>query len=207
MLNAAYTIVDVETTGGSPATNRIIEIGILRVERGRVVSKYKSFINPGMPIPEFITTFTGITDAQVKKAPTFSDIAEEVLMLFEDSIFVAHNSNFDYQFLRSEFRRAGFGFTMPTLCTVRLSRVLFPQYKKHNLSAIIERFSIVCKHRHRAFDDAQVLWEFIQRLPKEFSAEYLATTVLRTMKKIPPKVQQKLALQGEADIEYIYEES
>ena len=201
-----FTIVDVETTGGSPAFHRIIEIGVLRIEKGELAATFKSFVNPGRPIPEFITQVTGITDRQVEKAPVFDELAEELLPLFEDSLFVAHNSSFDYTFLQSEFERAGFAFHMESLCTVRLSRVLYPKYKKHNLSALIDRFNFICKRRHRALDDARVLWDFLQLINQEFSREELATALGRTIKKIPPKQQRSLPPVAEPEVTYVAEE-
>lgn len=187
-----FTIVDVETTGGSPLTSRVIELGIIRVERGEVATRFKSLINPGREIPKFITSFTGITDRMVRRAPSFADVAEEVFPLFEDSVFVAHNSSFDYKFLSLEFERAGYGFSMDTLCTVRLSRVLYPGYKKHNLGALIERFDFKCRNRHRAYDDAKVLWDFLRLVQKEFGGKELEAAITRTIKKIPPASQRKL---------------
>lgn len=157
-----FTIVDVETTGGSPFFSRIIEVGLLRVERGEVVEKYQTLINPETEIPEFISRMTGITDAKVACKPKFADIAEDLLSKFEDAIFVAHNVGFDYSFLKEEFRRAGLIFNSDRLCTVRLSRALYKEHKHHNLSAIIERYNFECDNRHRAFDDAKVLWDFLQ---------------------------------------------
>jgi DNA polymerase III subunit epsilon len=204
MINNNYTIIDVETTGGSPLFHRVIEIGILRIERGEVVAEFKSLVNPGREIPEFITEFTGISEKMVNKAPAFEDLAEDILPLFEDSIFVAHNSSFDYKFIKTEFERAGYQFTMDTLCTVRLSRVLYPKYKKHNLSAIIDRFDFKCKHRHRAFDDAKVLWDFLKIVEKEFPAEHVTAALRRTIKKVPPKRQLKMPKTLES--ETVYEE-
>ena len=159
-----FTIVDVETTGGSPFFNRIIEIGLLRVEKGEVIEQYQTLLNPEIPIPEFISKMTGISDSAVAKAPTFSELAEDILQKFENSIFVAHNSIFDYGFLKEEFRRLGYGFNLPQLCTVKLSRALYKEHKRHNLTSIIERFDFECKNRHRAFDDAKVLWDFLQHV-------------------------------------------
>ena len=197
------TIVDVETTGGSAAFGRVIEIGILRIEKDELVEKYKTFVNPGQPIPEFITELTGIAERHVKKAPYFEEIAEDLLPLFEDSIFVAHNSSFDYKFLQTEFARAGLVFNMPSLCTVRLSRALYPEYKKHNLSAIIERFDFECKNRHRAFDDAKVLWDFLQLIQRDHPSEIVSTAFNRTLKKIAPRKQQKMGSSAGIEIEYI----
>jgi DNA polymerase-3 subunit epsilon len=205
MTNRNLTIVDVETTGGSPLFHRVIEVGILRVERGEVVEKYKSLVNPGLSIPEFISDMTGITDKMVKRAPVFEDVVEEIFPLFEDSIFVAHNSSFDYHFLKAEFERSGYKFSMDTLCTVRLSRVLFPKYKRHNLSAIIDRFDFKCNNRHRAFDDAKVLWDFLQMAEKEFPKELLNAALERTIKKISPSKQKNLPKILIPDVLYVEE--
>lgn len=166
-----FTIVDVETTGGSPFFNRIIEVGLLRVERGEVVEQYQTLINPEMEIPEFISRMTGITDSHVKHKPKFADIAQDLLSKFEDAIFVAHNVSFDYSFLKEEFRRAGLVFNTDRLCTVRLSRALYKEHKHHNLTAIIERYNFEIKNRHRAFDDAKVLWDFLQFSKQQISTE------------------------------------
>lgn len=178
-----FTIVDVETTGGSPFFNRVIEVGLLRVVKGKVVEEYQTLVNPEMPIPEFITKMTGITDEDVLRAPTFLELANEILSKFEDAIFVAHNAQFDYGFLKEEFRRAGYRFSTPQLCTVKLSRALFPDFKHHNLTALIERYEFECEARHRAFDDAKVLWDFLQFL--RFSVE--ETELFEAYKKVLKK--------------------
>lgn len=177
-----FTIVDVETTGGSPFFNRVIEVGLLRVEKGEVIEEYKQLLNPGIPIPEFITNMTGISDGDVADQPTFEDIADELLQKFEDSIFVAHNSQFDYGFLKEEFRRIGYGFNMDQLCTVRLSRALFKEHKHHNLSAIIERYEFDCQNRHRAFDDAKVLWDFLQHVHTNVEEKQLQKALKQLLK-------------------------
>ncbi len=206
MDNQTFTIVDTETTGSKPGAHRVIEIGIIRVQRGEVVTRFQSFINPGCVIPEFISSLTGITSDDIKHAPFFEQVAEEILPLFEDSIFVAHNSNFDYKFLQYEFRSAGLAFTMDTLCTVRLSRVLFPQYKRHNLTALIERFSLACESRHRAFDDAKVVWDFLQMLEKIIPKDHLATAIARSVKKIAPARQRKIPPAAESEPVYVVED-
>lgn len=187
-----YTIVDVETTGGSPVFSRVIDIGILRVEKGEVVEVFETLVNPESEIPEFITKMTGISQADVITAPIFDDIKDRVLELCVDSVFVAHNVNFDYGFFKSEFERVGYAFNTPKLCTVRLSRVLYPEHKRHNLTELIERFKFECKRRHRAFDDAKVLWDFLQLVSKQFSPEDLDIVVRRTLKELSPSVQRKL---------------
>jgi DNA polymerase III subunit epsilon len=178
-----FTIVDVETTGGSPFFNRVIELGLLRVEKGEVVEEYKTMFNPEMPIPEFITKLTGISEADVAGAPLFADVAEDILAKFEDAIFVAHNSQFDYGFLKEEFRRLGFGFNMQQLCTVRLSRALYKEHRHHNLTAIIERYNFECENRHRAFDDAKVLWDFLQHVHTNIEPEVLQKVLGRMLRE------------------------
>ncbi len=179
-----FTIVDVETTGGSPFFSRIIEIGLLRVERGEVVEEFQTLVNPGVEIPEFITRMTGISDRHVKNKPTFVDIARDLLSKFEDSIFVAHNVAFDYGFLKEEFRRAGLSFNQNRLCTVRLSRALYKEHKHHNLSAIIERYNFECENRHRAFDDAKVLWDFLQLSSRQNEPEVFTKAMKQVLTKI-----------------------
>lgn len=203
MHDQTFTIVDVETTGGSPFFSRVIEVGVLRVEHGEVVRTFETLVNPGVPIPEFITTMTGIADSDVADAPTFNDIKDTLIELFEGSIFVAHNVNFDYSFLQEEFRRVNYGFNADKLCTVRLSRTLYPEYKRHNLSEIISRFNFICQRRHRALDDAKVLWDFLQVVFATFPKEDVERVVRRTLKELSPSAQRKLG--DIEEIEILYE--
>jgi DNA polymerase-3 subunit epsilon len=205
MHDKPLTIIDVETTGGSPYFSRVIEIGIIRIEHGEIVQEYKSLLNPESPIPEFITAMTGIRDEDVAGAPLFAEVADEILTLFEDSIFVAHNVEFDYSFLKEEFRRIGYQFNLDRLCTVRLSRVLFPEQRHHNLTALIERFEFACENRHRAFDDAKVLWDFLQLLPTKFEAERITTAIQRTLHRIPPSKQKKMPAIEKSKLIYVPE--
>jgi DNA polymerase III subunit epsilon len=200
LLEKNFAIVDVETTGGSPFFNRVIEIGLLRVEKGEVVKEYKQLLNPGIPIPEFITDMTGISEADVADQPTFEDVADEVLALFEDAIFVAHNSQFDYGFLKEEFRRIGYGFNTDQLCTVRLSRALFKEHKRHNLTALIERYEFECKNRHRAFDDAKVLWDFLQHVHTNVEEKQLQKA-LKMLLKQPRAIKAKPKPEGDLTYE------
>lgn len=178
-----FTIVDIETTGGSPFFSRIIEVGLLKVEKGEVVEEYQTLLNPGQEIPEFISKMTGITEKDVAGAPTFADIAEDLLARFEDSTFVAHNVNFDYGFLKEEFRRLGWVFNTNRLCTVRLSRNLYKQHKHHNLTALIERHGFQITNRHRAFDDAKVLWDFMQLVQAEHEPAIVNQAIQNSLTK------------------------
>jgi DNA polymerase III subunit epsilon len=156
-------IVDLETTGGHFEHDRITEIAILRFHRG-CISRHQWLINPQQPISDFITQLTGISNDMVQNAPIFADIASELLPLLRGHLLVAHNSRFDYTFLRHAFSRCHIGFAAPTLDTVPFSRKLYPQHFKHNLDSIIERFTIkiAAPERHRAMGDVLALTEFLQ---------------------------------------------
>ena len=159
--------VDVETTGSSPERERVTEVGLVVVDidgDDARVTEWSSLVNPGVPIPADIQWLTGITNDMVRDAPAFSELAQELYDRLEGAIFVAHNARFDYGFLRAEFGRAGLSFHARTLCTVRLSRHLYPDRSPHTLDAIIERFGLGGEQRHRALGDARVLWRLLQKL-------------------------------------------
>jgi DNA polymerase-3 subunit epsilon len=171
--------VDLETTGGNAAFHRITEVGIVRMQDDRVVEEWSSLVNPECRIPAYIEAFTGITNEMVAGAPRFSDLAALVLEKLqsptrESPIFVAHNARFDYSFLRTEFRRLDVHFSAKVLCTVKLSRRLFPEYPRHSLDAVMERHRLTCAARHRALGDARVLGDFWSKLRGEISEEKLA---------------------------------
>lgn len=182
MLNKPYTIVDVETTGMNGWFDRIIEIGMIRVENNKVVDEFKSLVNPETYVSPFIESFTGINSNDLQDAPVFSAIKDKVYGLLSDAVFVAHNARFDYSFLKYEFKRTGISYNSKTLCTVKLSRNLFPQFRTHSLSAIIERYNFDCKNRHRAYDDAFVLWQFIQNLSKKLPATKIQEVIKKLLK-------------------------
>jgi len=182
MLNKPYTIVDVETTGMNGWRDRIIEIGMLRIEHNKVVDEFKSLVNPETYISPFIESFTGINSNDLQDAPVFSAIKDKVYDLLSDAVFVAHNARFDYSFLKNELKRTGISYNSKTLCTVKLSRNLFPQFRTHSLSAIIERYNFDCKNRHRAYDDAFVIWQFIQNLSKDLPATKIQEVIKKLLK-------------------------
>ncbi|MDB4984373.1 MAG: hypothetical protein JWM20_552 [Patescibacteria group bacterium] len=159
-----FTIVDVETTGMRAASSRVIDIGIIRIENGIVTKTFKSFVNPGSRISWSSTLITGITNDDVENAPSFEDISSDIYEFFENAVFVAHNASFDYSFIKAEFARCGIDFSAETLCTVKLSRALYPRERRHNLDAVIERFGFTCETRHRAYPDADVLRQFLEHI-------------------------------------------
>jgi DNA polymerase III subunit epsilon len=194
MLPKTFSCIDVETTGCSPAYDRIIEIGIIKVENNTVTKTLSTLINPERSIPREITLLTGITEKDLENAPTFSSIKDEVRNLTKDVYFVAHNARFDYSFIKSEFLRLDESFSAKLLCTAKLSRTLFPNYRHHNLDSIIERFNIHCSARHRALGDAEVLVKFLHIIEKQFD-ESVLDTVLKTVLKrptLPPTLTTEL---------------
>lgn len=192
--------VDIETTGADFTRDRIIEISVLRMENGRLKKKFTTLINPEIPLSPFITQITGIQPKDLEKSPSFFDIHEELLDTLDDCIFVAHNVMFDYSFIKTEFNRLGKKFNSKTLCTVKLSRHLFPNEFRHNLDSIIERFGFECLHRHRAYDDAKVIFDFYKHLKKNISSQTF-NQALETISKrssLPP-------ILGESNLELLPE--
>lgn len=201
MLPSKIAFVDLETTGARAFYDRIMEVGIVRVEDGEIVSTYNTLVNPQTKIPQEIEKLTGISLKDVENAPTFNSIKKDILELLVDCVFVAHNVRFDYSFLRSEFAREEIMFTAKHFCTVKLSRYLYPAFPRHNLDAIIERFKFSCENRHRAFDDAKILFDFYQVAQKSFPEEIFEKAVNLALRK--PSLPPKLAA---ADLEVLPEE-
>jgi len=182
LVDRPLAIVDVETTGLSPKWDRIIEICILRVERGEIVDKLDTLINPQTHISPFIEQITGISKDEIENAPLFLERQERIVELLEGAIFIAHNVNFDYSFIREELKRLDHHYSAKTLCTVRLSRRLYPEHRSHSLSAIIERYGYSCIRRHRAYDDAFVLHQFLTDMKKSVPKKQFEELLQLTMK-------------------------
>lgn len=182
--------VDIETTGMRSAYDRIIEIGILRVEDNELVQTFHSLINPQTYIPREITNLTGITGQDLENAPTFRAVKDEIIEILADCTFVAHNVRFDYGFLKHELMRENIAYNAKHFCTVRLSRILYPSWSRHNLDALIEHCNIACESRHRAFDDAKVLYEFYNHIQKTLPPEQVLEALTKTMKR--PSLPVKL---------------
>ena len=181
---ARWAFVDVETTGASPLRERVTEVGVVAVETdgyAQRVTEWSSLVNPGVPIPPEIQWLTGISNEMVREAPRFAELAETLYDLLADAIFVAHNARFDYGFLKAEFARAGYDWRAPTLCTVRLSRHLYPDRGPHSLDAIVARFGLEGEVRHRALGDARVLWRLLQRLRQRHGEAELDAAVRRLL--------------------------
>lgn len=193
-LREPVACVDLETTGGSASQHRIIEVGIVILEGGRPVEEWSQLVNPLTRIPSSIEQFTGISNEMVADAPTFDDLRNEIRRRLDGRLFVAHNARFDYGFLRSEFRRMGERFSAKVLCTVRLSRTLFPDAGRHNLDTLIERYGLSCDARHRALGDARVLPALLAAMESAVGVEQFAERVEAVMHeaKLPSQLNPDL---------------
>ncbi len=159
--NQDYVVVDVETTGGRGDKHRVTEIGAVKVRGGRVIDRFETLINPQRAIPSGITRLTGITQEMVADAPYFFDVADDFERFMEGAIFVAHNVEFDYGFIASEFRRIGRGFRHPKLCTCASMRRLYPGHRSYSLAELCREYDIPLKSHHRALCDAEAAAELL----------------------------------------------
>lgn len=185
MQGRPLVFVDVETTGGAAASSRILEIGALRVEDGKVVGSMNQVLDPEESVPGWITSLTGIEPHETAGQPLFADVLPHIAELFDGAVFVAHNVDFDYSFFREEYRRAGRVFAMDKLCTVRLSRALYPGERSHRLDEIIRRGRYRVANRHRAYDDAEVIYKFYHDNLTRVGTEQFYVLAQRLLRKAP----------------------
>jgi DNA polymerase-3 subunit epsilon len=175
-LPGGLAFVDIETTGGPAQRESITEIGIVQVDEDGV-REWSTLVRPESRIPDYIQRLTGIDDDMVADAPRFADIADAVFDRLDGRLFVAHNARFDHGHLRAALRRAGLDIRPQVLCTVKLSRRLFPDHRRHSLDHLIERHGLAVADRHRALGDAQLLWQFWQKIHERFPPGHLAAVV------------------------------
>ena len=191
LLQAPLAIVDLETTGTRPATDRITEIGVLEVQGFEVVSEWSTLVNPGVAVPSEIQALTGITHPMLAGAPRFAELAGSLHERLAGRVFIAHNARFDYGFLRREFDRAGIKFHARAVCSVRLSKRLYPHSRGHDLDSLIERHGIACRERHRALGDADAVWQFLRIAQREHGDEVLAVAARQVARApaLPPGLE------------------
>jgi DNA polymerase-3 subunit epsilon len=187
--------VDVETTGCYPGRHRVIDVAVIGATGDRLDFEWQTLVHPGTRVSAHITALTGIDDAMLAGAPPFEDIAGELARRLAGRVFVAHNVRFDYGFIRREFATVDSDWRAPSLCTVRLSRALFPEMAHHNLDAVMERHGLTIEQRHRAMPDAQVLWQLWRKLRAEIApAEFQrALDVASLRARLPPALSPDLA--------------
>lgn len=183
MFNTPIVLVDVETTGSHKGNGRLTEVACIRVEDGQIVDEFESLVNPGQFIPYYIQNMTGISNEMVEDSPTFSEIAEKVNAITSDAVFIAHNVWFDYRFIQSAMQRIGKTYERDLLCTVRLSRKLFPNQASHGLTHIIEMHNLSCSARHRAYGDAKVLLDWLELVQTRFDYKRIRKEIKRVQVK------------------------
>lgn len=179
--------LDLETTGATPMVDRIIEIGLIKIENGEA-TEWKTFVNPGIPIPPFITHLTGITNADVQDAPTFEEVAPTLYGFLEGQVMAAHNARFDHGFLKAEYKRIGATLRQRTLCTVKLSRRLYPHHASHGLDAIIARHGLVTTARHRAIGDVRLMLDYLEAIRQDLGSPKILDTIAELTRgpSLPP---------------------
>ena len=202
-----YVMLDLETTGGNPVRDRITEIAAVRMEGGQEVARWSSLVNPGTNIPIFIQNLTGISNAMVQEAPGFDEVAPHLLDLLDGAVLVAHNVRFDHGFLLNEFARMNVALRVKTLCTVRLSRQLYPQHKGHGLDAIMQRHNLTTLARHRAMGDVDMVLAWLGVAAQELGPEQIsrhAQTLMQSSAALPPQLDTDVSQIPETAGVYIF---
>ncbi len=187
-----YAVIDVETTGGSPAVDRVIEIAIILFDGKNVIEEYSTLVNPGRAIDAWVVKLTGINQNMVKYAPTFEEVYPKILELTEGKIFTAHNVKFDFGIIRKEFKRIGIDYTRKQLDTVSLSRRAMPGLNSYSLGKLCETIGIQIENRHRALGDAEATVKLLELILAAENSEKLLDIELRDgldVTALPPQIQ------------------
>ncbi|UII75609.1 exonuclease [Flagellimonas sp. HMM57] len=174
-----YAILDIESTGGKYNEEGIMEIAIHRFDGHKVVDKFMGLINPEREIQPFVVKLTGINNKMLKSAPKFHEVAKRIVEITEGAVIVAHNAQFDYRILRTEFRRLGYDFQRKTLCTVDLSKKLLPDAESHSLGKLVRSLGIPMSDRHRANGDAIATLKLFKLLLDKDSEKTIIKEVIR----------------------------
>ncbi len=208
-MSRKYAIVDIETTGGAIRRDKIIEIAIAVYEGNTRVDEFQTLINPGRTVSKHITMLTGITNEMLVDQPKFYEVARRVVEITQDCIFVAHNVRFDYTFIKKAFERLGYVYTRKQLCTVRMSRMVFPELKRHGLDALCTFHNISVKDRHRAMADVQATAAIFQiMLSRQQGEEAINNIVNYGIKasRLPVSItlEQLHALPEECGVYYLH---
>ena len=163
-IDTTYCVFDLETTGISHITEKITEIGAIKIKNGKIIDTFESFVNPEKPIPERVVEVTHITDDMVKDAPTIKEIMPKFLEFIGDSVLVAHNADFDIGFMKYNCEELGLHFEETHIDTLRLAKAIFPEFTKYKLGIIAEKLNIVVEVAHRALDDVKTLVEVFKQM-------------------------------------------
>ncbi len=188
-----YAIVDIETTGGHANSNGITEICIFLHDGTQIIDSYETLINPGIEIPNYIESFTGISNAMVAKSPRFEEVASKIFNYLDGCIFVAHNVNFDYSFVKYALANAGYTLNSNKLCTVRLGRKIIPGFPSYSLGNLCAYLNIPLTHRHRARGDAEATVKLFELLLAQDKEGHVDQMLRRTSKDqvLPPNLPKE----------------
>ncbi len=204
-----YAILDIETTGGQFNEEGITEIAIYRFDGHEVTDQFISLVNPEIPIQPFVVKLTGISNAMLRSAPKFHEVAKRIVEITKDAVIVAHNAPFDYRILRTEFRRLGYDFQAHTLCTVELAQRLLPEQPAYSLGKLVRALGIPMADRHRATGDALATVKLFKLLldrdtNKEIVREFIRTEVEKGLE--PRLLDLVESLPSRTGIFYIHRE-
>ena len=175
-----YAVLDIESTGGKYNEEGIMEIAIYRFDGHTVTDQFISLINPEREIQPFVVKLTGINSKMLKTAPKFHEVAKRIVEITDGTTLVAHNAQFDYRILRTEFRRLGYNFQRKTLCTVDLSKQLMPEAESHSLGKLVRSLGIPVSDRHRANGDAQATLKLFKLLLQKDTNKEILKSVVRS---------------------------
>ena len=205
-----YAILDIETTGGQYNEEGITEIAIYKFDGHEIVDQFISLVNPEKPIQPFVVKLTGINNAMLVNAPKFHEVAKRIVEITQNCIVVAHNADFDYRILRTEFRRLGYSFNAKNLCTVALSQKLLPEQPSHSLGKLVRALGIPMADRHRASGDAMATVKLFKiLLEKDIEKTIVQELVKSEIEKgIAPKLRDLMdTLPSKTGVYYIHAES
>ena len=191
-IDTTYCVLDLETTGFSPKTEKITEIGIMKIRDGKVIDKFSCFVNPEKPIPQRVVEITNITDEMVSGAETIDKVFPKIIEFLGDSVLVAHNASFDIGFLKHNANILGYEFNYTYIDTLALSRKVFPELKKHKLGKIAEHLKIKVEVAHRALDDVDTTVKVYNEMIK-----ILKKRGAKTVQDIELKAQDEVARKNE----------
>ncbi len=174
-----YVIIDIETTGGRYNEEGITEIAIHKFDGNNVIDSFISLVNPEKEIQPFVVNLTGINNKMLRNAPKFYEVAKRIVEITKDCTLVAHNANFDYRILRTEFRRLGFNFEAPTLCTIELSKKLIPGLDSYSLGKLCRKIGIPVSDRHRANGDALATIKLLEILLQKDTEKIITKSTIK----------------------------
>ena len=204
-----YTILDIETTGGAFNEEGITEIAIYKFDGHEIVDQFISLINPEKPIQPFVVKLTGINNEMLRTAPKFYEVAKRIIEITNDTVLVAHNAQFDFRVLRTEFGRLGYNFEIPNICTVELAKKLIPEQESYSLGKLVRALGIPMADRHRASGDALATVKLFKLLLSKDKEKEIVKSFIKTevAKGLSPKLKEIVErVPSTTGIYYIYKE-